>query len=372
MTYGQRAYGYQSEELTPEEQAGIPMLTNIPKTAEAAAERGQDIYFLSDRPETEQFLAEKMPERPYKKVLRDVRGTRPSEEDLTGMEAWKEFKEEYLSKQAGFYDPDEINPPAQGQKARQDYLEGFFRGKSKQEIDAIDPNYVNKLYKEADRLAKAEETKATWTRRNALEIKTKFLADWKEIQKERKAAKEPSKEPLVPVQEGGKIVYRRRTEAVGKEAPISQLVPVVDEEGNITYKPRTQAVGMPVPAKGKTEEEKAAEKATKEEKEARTYVDKRYPWASEVERDYQIKDRLAEIRGEERPEPPEEVLEYKELPKGTKIDVKSKEHMAVLKRLRREAEGEARGDMQKARKIFNQKIEKKGWISPMGIGLKVK
>ena len=380
MTYGRRAFGYQVEEMTPEEQAGVPMLTNIPKTAEAAAERGQDIYFLSDRPETEEFLAEKTPARPYKKVLRDVRATRPSEEDLTGMEAWKEFKEGYLSKQAGFYDPDEINPPAQGQKARQDYIESFFRGKTRQEIDVIDPGMVNKIYKEADRLAKAEETKATWTRRNALEIKTKFLADWKERRKEieaagkeaEKAAAAKEKEPLVPVQEGEEVVYRRRGEAVGKRAPIRRLIPTVDEAGNITYTPAEQAVGKAPPPKGK---EKTPEEKEKIDREKAIKMAQREPdWAygSEEIKNWMIEKNLALLQDREPPDPPEEVLEYRELPKGTKIDVKNKEHMAVLKRIRREAEGESGGDMQKARKIFNQKIEKKGWISPMGIGLKVK
>ena len=247
-TYGKKAYGYQAEELSPEEQAGVPMLTNIPTSAEEAAGRGQDVYFLSDRPETEQFLAEKTPERPYKRVLRDVRSVRPSEEDLTGMEAWNDFKNNYLSKQAGFYDPDDINPATQAQKAREDYVAGFFRGKSRGEIDAMDPKTVTNIYKEADRLAKAEETKATWTRRNGLEIKNRFLADWKEKRKEIEAAK-TNKEPLVPVMEGDKVVYRRRTEAVGAQAPISQLVPVQDEEGNITYQPRTQAVGKTPPPK---------------------------------------------------------------------------------------------------------------------------
>jgi len=97
-----------------------------------------------------------------------------------------------------------------------------------------------------------------------------------------------------------------------------------------------------------------------------------WAYGSEEIKNWMIEKNLALLQDREPPDPPEEVLEYRELPKGTKIDVKNKEHMAVLKRLRREAEGEARGDMQKARKIFNQKIEKKGWISPMGIGLKVK
>jgi len=370
-TYGKKVYPYQVEELTPEEQAGIPMLTNLPKTAESAAERGQDVYFLSDRPETEQFLAEKVPEQSYKKVLRDVRATRPTEEDLSGMEAWKDFKEKHLVGQLGF-DPDTLNPGEAAIKARDEFIRQNFGNKTKYEMDMMNPKLVEKIYKEAERIGKAEETKATWMRRSGIEIRDKFLADWKEMQKERKAAKEPSKEPLVPVQEGDKIVYRRRTEAVGKEAPISQLIPVIDEAGDITYRPKTQAVGMPAPAKGKTEKEKAAEKATQEEKEARTYVDREFKWATDAEKKYEYEKRLAEIRKTTPPEPPEEVLEYRELPKGTKIDVKNKEHIAVLRRLRREAEGEAGGDPQKARKIFNQKIEKKGWIAPMGIGLKVR
>jgi len=341
------------------------MLTNIPETAEKATGMGQDVYFLSDRPETEQFLAEKTPQRPYKRVLRDVRATKPTEEDLTGLDAWKEFKEGYLSKQPGYADSDEINPPAQAQKARQTYLEGFFRGKSKPEIDTLDPAYVQKLYKEADRISKAEEVKATWTRRNALEIKNKFLTDWKARQKEIKEAKAAKeKEPLVPVQEGENIVYRRRSEAVGKQAPVRNLVPTIDEEGNITYTPAPQAAGKTPAPKGKTPMEKAEEQAVKEEKEARTYVDKEFKWASDVEKEYELKKRLAEIRKTTPPEPPEEVLEQKELPRGTIINPQKREHIAVIKRIRREAEAEAKGNVDKARKIFNQKLEKKGWIVP--------
>jgi hypothetical protein len=239
-TFGKKVYPYQSEELSPEEQAGVPMLTNIPQSAETAAGRGQDVYFLSDRPETEQFLAERTPERPYKRVLRDVRASKPFVDEDQLMDAVEKGK-----KFLGF---NPMEPPNPGQVAQEAYQKYFDRVPREQYENW--PDNIKQMHVKA---AQAEEKKA-YDRAvkdigNAHQYLTSHASEWEKQKKEIRAAQEPSKEPLVPVMEGNKVVYRRRSQALGAEAPVSQLVQVEDAEGNITYQPRTQAVGATPPTK---------------------------------------------------------------------------------------------------------------------------
>jgi len=364
-TFGKKVYPYQSEELPPEEQSGVPMLTNIPKSAEAAAGRGQDVYFLSDRPETEQFLAERMPATPYKQVLRSAQGKPFVDEDqlMDAVQKGKKF--------LGF---NPMEPPNPGQVAQEAYQKYFDRVPKDQYENW--PDNIKQMHIKA---AQAEEKKA-YDRAvkdiaNAHQYLTSHASEWEKQKKEIRAAQEPSKEPMLPVIEGGKRVWRPRSQVSGREIP-EGMKETIDAEGNIIYTPSTQAVGKTAPPKGggKTEEDK--EKADRQK--AITMAQREPDWrlGNEKTNSWLVEKNLAVLQDREPPEPPEEVLESREIRKGTKIDLKNKEHMAVLKRLRREADAKAtkegKIDTDKARKILNQKIEEKGWILPMGINLKVK
>lgn len=238
-------YPYQSEQLSPEEQAKVPYLTNIPESAEAATGRGQDVYFLSDRPETEQFLAQKSPERPYKQVLRDVRATRPPEGEMLLSEARRDFGANEGKKMLGFDPTQSPNPGEAAQAARDKYLNLA----TPQQMRSWDEKTKKLHYSEADKQGKSAYQDAINKAKQAHDVLSMFDKSWTDHQKQLSAAKEPSKEPLVPVQEGDKIVYRRRTQAVGAEVPPGGLVQVQDEEGNIIYQPRTQAIGKTPPPK---------------------------------------------------------------------------------------------------------------------------
>lgn len=339
----------------------VPMLTNIPETAEQAQAAGADVYFLSDRPETEEFLARKTPERPYKQILRDVRSTRPSEDQMLLSEARRDFGGNEGQKMLGF-DPNYPPNPGEIAKTARDQ---YFNLATPDQMQAWDEKTLKLHYAEAEKRGKAAYQEAIGKVNAAKNVLSMFEKSWMERQKQIKATQEPSKEPLVPVMENGRMVYRRRTEAVGKEPP-PNLVAVQDAEGNIIYQTRPQAVGATVPRKGKRLEEKEEEKAAKEEKEARSNAMRvpGYQYSSDIEKDYIYKSELARIRGTTPPEPPEEVLELRTLPKGTKIDPKNREHVAILRRIKREAMGEAKGDKEKAKKLFNKKLESKGWILP--------
>lgn len=187
-TYGKKVYPFQSEELSPEEQAGVPMLTNIPQTAETATGRGQDVYFLSDRPETEQFLAERTPGRPYKQVLRDVHAKPFIDEDqlLDAMQKGKKF--------LGF---NPMEPPNPGQVAQEAYQKYFDRVSRTQYENW--PDNIKQMHVKA---AQAEEKKA-YDRAikdvaNAHQYLTSHASEW-DKQKKLAGGPEPAKKALSPV-----------------------------------------------------------------------------------------------------------------------------------------------------------------------------
>ena len=176
--------------------SSTPMLTNIPETAEEAVAAGQPTYFLSDRPETEEFL-ETFPGRPYKRILRDVRERRPTKDQLSFSQAWNDFKGQNLETLFGGQDPDMINPTLQSQNARNKYLQDVFGSLPQSQINAMDPAQISAYTKEAERQGKAELEKAKWGRQNALKIKQQFYNDWKAYAAERKG--QMAKKAISPV-----------------------------------------------------------------------------------------------------------------------------------------------------------------------------
>ena len=139
-----------------------PMLTNVPESAQAAAGMGRDVYFLSDRPETEQFLQTQA--TPYKFLLRDKASIQektpqqPTGQEVDAFRAWKDFKPS-LQKTLG-YDPESINPAEEEMKARNNFLEKQFGGMTSYDINAIPHNQINRIYSEADKYAKAAGRRA--------------------------------------------------------------------------------------------------------------------------------------------------------------------------------------------------------------------
>ena len=356
----------------------VPMLTNIPETAETAQRAGSEVYFLSDRPETEEFLAQRFDQRPYKQVLRDIRSSKPAEDQLLLSEARRDFGANEGQKMLGFNPNSPPNPGEIAQAARDKY----FNLATPEQIQGWDEKTRKLHYSEAEKRGKAAYQEVIGKVNAAKNMMSMFDKSWterqkqiKEQEKQLRAAQEPSKEPMLPVIEGGKRVWRPRSQVSGREIP-EGMKETIDAEGNIIYTPSTQAVGKTAPPKGggKTEEDK--EKADRQK--AITMAQREPDWrlGNEKTNSWLVEKNLAVLQDREPPEPPEEVLESREIRKGTKIDLKNKEHMAVLKRLRREADAKAtkegKIDTDKARKILNQKIEEKGWILPMGINLKVK
>ena len=230
----------------------VPMLTNIPETAETAQRAGSEVYFLSDRPETEEFLAQRFDQRPYKQVLRDIRSSKPAEDQLLLSEARRDFGANEGQKMLGFNPNSPPNPGEIAQAARDKY----FNLATPEQIQGWDEKTRKLHYSEAEKRGKAAYQEVIGKVNAAKNVMSMFDKSWterqkqiKEQEKQLRAAQEPSKEPLVPVMEGNKVVYRRRSQALGAEAPVSQLVQVEDAEGNITYQPRVQAVGKTPPAK---------------------------------------------------------------------------------------------------------------------------
>jgi len=230
----------------------VPMLTNIPETAETAQRAGSEVYFLSDRPETEEFLAQRFDQRPYKQVLRDIRSSKPAEDQLLLSEARRDFGANEGQKMLGFNPNSPPNPGEIAQAARDKY----FNLATPEQIQGWDEKTRKLHYSEAEKRGKAAYQEVIGKVNAAKNMMSMFDKSWterqkqiKEQEKQLRAAQEPSKEPLVPVMEGNKVVYRRRSQALGAEAPVSQLVQVEDAEGNITYQPRVQAVGKTPPAK---------------------------------------------------------------------------------------------------------------------------
>ena len=193
-TYGKKVYPYQSEELTPEEQSKVPMLTNIPKAAEEAAGRGQDVYFLSDRPETEEFLAAKTPERPYKQVLRDVRAAKPPEDALLLSEARRDFGANEGQKMLGFNPNQPPNPGEIAQTARDKY----FKLATPEQIQGWDEKTQRLHYSEAEKRGKAAYQEAIGKVNAAKNVLSMFDKSWTERQKQLKGP-EPAKKALSPI-----------------------------------------------------------------------------------------------------------------------------------------------------------------------------
>jgi hypothetical protein len=152
----------------------------------------------------------------------------------------------------GFNPNSPPNPGEIAQAARDKY----FNLATPEQIQGWDEKTRKLHYSEAEKRGKAAYQEVIGKVNAAKNMMSMFDKSWterqkqiKEQEKQLRAAQEPSKEPLVPVMEGNKVVYRRRSQALGAEAPVSQLVQVEDAEGNITYQPRVQAVGKTPPAK---------------------------------------------------------------------------------------------------------------------------
>lgn len=339
-----------------------PVLTNIPSTAESAFRRGADVYFLSDRPETEEFLA-RTPERAYKSVLRDVRGVKPPQEGVDLVGEWNQFKQELIP-QIGF-DPDQINPADQAMKARQKFLDQTFGGMPKWQLDTMDPKRVTAIYKEADNVSKAEQMKAQVLLEQGQKMKAQFFQDRRQMLREqaitiRQKGEQTHQEKMAQERRTFEETQTKEKQAFTREMVTTRkLVPRVN--------PDTGEIELVAPEEGPGAAQKLEEKV-------KTFAakDPDYKYAGPAQKKYIEDVARADLTGQPRPDMPEEVMELQELPKATQLDLKNPQHLAVLRRVKREALAEAKGDPDKAKKIFNQMLEKRGWLAPMGINLKVK
>lgn len=240
---------FQAEKLPPEEQAQVPMLTNVPETAETAWGRGQDVYFLSDRPETETHLAEmaqKTPERPYKQVLRDVRSVRPSEDQMLLSEAQRDFGANEGQKMLGF-DPNAPPNPGEVAKATRDQ---YFNLATPDQIQAWDEKTRKLHYSEAEKRGKAAYQEAIGKVNAAKNVLSMFEKSWTERQKqvneEKKRVEEQAKPgpgiPAINPDTKKKQWYFPKNKTWGPE--ISEGVQITqDAEGNPIYTPTSQAAG---------------------------------------------------------------------------------------------------------------------------------
>jgi len=166
-----------------------PLLTNVPESAESAAGMGRDVYFLSDRPETEEFLKTQAPS--YKFLLRDEQGIqertpkKPSESELDAFQAWKKFKPSLIN-QLG-YDPEKVNPEEETMNARQRFLDKQFSGMTSYEINSIPASQINRIYSEADKYAKAAGRRAEMMARTGSAYRTMFFEQYgKQLESKRK------------------------------------------------------------------------------------------------------------------------------------------------------------------------------------------
>jgi hypothetical protein len=212
-----------------------PMLTNIPQTAESAAGQGADVYFLSDTPQTEQFLKTGEP-KPYKYVLHDVPGPRPSESQMSLTDAWKDFSTNEFSKQFGF-DPNKVNPGEMGQKAYDKYIQDNIGHLAPQQVGLLDPKYLKSIYSVADKQRTEGNRIGVGMLRQADQIRQLFARDF--LQKRAIANRPQGRERMISAVDPGtgKTIYVPESKAVGMNPPTKetkeptrQPVPVWDEE----------------------------------------------------------------------------------------------------------------------------------------------
>lgn len=241
--------------LSPEEQSQVPMLTNMPETAQTAWGRGQEVYFLSDTPETEQHLAtmaQKTPERPYKQVLRDVRAIRPSEDQMLLSEARRDFGANEGQKMLGF-DPN--NPPNPGEiaKAARDQ---YFNLAPPDQIQSWDEKTRKLHYSEAEKRGKVAYQEAMAKVNEAKNVMSMFEKSWSERQKqvnaERKRVEEQQKPgpgiPAINPDTKKKQWFFPKNKTWGPEIPEGVQI-TQDAEGNPIYTPTSQAAGKAPAAK---------------------------------------------------------------------------------------------------------------------------
>ncbi len=250
---------FQAEQLPPEEQAQVPMLTNIPETAESAWGRGQDVYFLSDRPETEEHLAQmaqKTPERAYKQVLRDVRSVRPSEDQLLLSEARRDFGANEGAKMLGF-DPN--NPPNPGEVAKA-ARDQYFNLATPEQIQTWDEKTLKLHYSEADKRGKAAYQEAMGKVNAAKNVLSMFDKSWTERQRQIREEQKRVEEQAKPGQgimaihpdTRKKQWYFPKSKTWGPEIPEGVTI-TQDAEGNSIYTPTSQAGGKAPGAKPSVE-----------------------------------------------------------------------------------------------------------------------
>ena len=186
--YGKLDYGDEEEGLS-----STPMLTNIPETATESERAGQPVYFLSDRPETEEFLRgrEQSGAEPYRRVLRDVPYRRPTTEQLSLVEAWKEFADNEGTRIMRGIHPDKINPGVMAKEIRDKFLSQY----SPSDISKWDQKTRELYFKEADKEAEFAFKKGLGIRSRADELRKRFEFDFKNMQTPKKTPT-PKAEPV--------------------------------------------------------------------------------------------------------------------------------------------------------------------------------
>lgn len=163
------------EEAPIEGERKTPFLTNVMTSAEKAQAAGQPVYYIAGAGKGEEargkgfhYVHEESPrdtaEREQMIAQREGRAAPGGK----GERPFDSFKKLLIQKMG--YDPESLDPAAERQKGKQAYLDSQFGGKPFYEIDAMSPEQINRIHKDAEKEGAAAEARAKYKRINGMKM----------------------------------------------------------------------------------------------------------------------------------------------------------------------------------------------------------